>query len=198
MTKWKKTEPSDPFFQVLDSATEAAWRTAMQPVDRRVSDVEKKWGCLERLIEQVDPELASRFGSAWHKLNAAILDCRQDDGFEEALENVVDRAAVVMRGLDALEQAAGNNWSADVWGITVDGGTYLICQRAKDVRVVSAEAGAGVSVWSLEELIRVANSAQAGAYAQVAKGLFPDAVVKDIRPATDWKSAKTYNDELPF
>lgn len=196
MTKWKKTQAADPFFQVLDSATEAAWRTAMQPVDKRVSEVEKKWGCLERLIEQVDPELAARFGSAWHKLNAAILDCRNDDGQEEALEKVIERAGVVMRGIDALEQAAGGNWSPDVWGITVDGATYMVCHRAKDVRAITDEAGDGVSVWSIEELIRVVVSAQEGAYASIAKGLFPDAVVKEVRPATRWSKAPA--DELPF
>lgn len=189
MTKWKKTLAPDPITNRVTTAQEAGWRTAMQPVDKKVADVEQKWGCLERLVEQVDPELAARFGSAWHKLDAAIID--------GTVEEVVERAAVVMRGIDALEAAAGDNWSPHVWGITVDGASYLICQRTKDVRVVAAEAGEGIAVWSLEELIRVAVSSQAGAYAEVAKGLFKDATVTAVR-VTEFDRPSIEQDKIPF
>lgn len=193
MSKWKKTLPPDPVMNVVSTSNEAAWRSAMQPVDKKVWEVEKRWGCLERMIEQVTPELAARFGSAWFKLDAAIIDGDPDQ--------VADRASVVMRGIDALEKEAGNNWSPEVWGITVDGATYLICQRAKDARVVATEAGDGVVVWSLEELIRVAVSSQAGAYSEIAKRLFPEATVTAIRETDrSFHPAKGegFNDRLPF
>lgn len=195
MTKWKKTLPPDPIMNRVSSAQEAAWRSAMQPVDRRVSEIEKKWGCLERLQECVDPELAARFGSAWHKMDASIIDCLDEEG----LKKVVERAGVVLRGLDALEKSAaanGHTPAPDVWGIAVDGVEYLICLRTKDVRAVSAEAE-GIQVWSLEELIRVAVSAQAGAYASIAKGLFPDATVTAIRE-TEFSNDRKPQDALPF
>ncbi len=191
MTKWKKTLPPNPITNGVEKADEAAWRTAMQPVDRRVSEAEKKWGCLERLIEFTNPEIAARFGSAWHRLNAAIID--------GSVSEVTDRAVVAIRGIDALEKAAienGHEPSPDVWGIAVDGVEYLICHRTIDARAVTKEAE-GIQVWSLEELIRVAVSSQAGAYAQVAKHLFPAAVVKDVRE-TEFTKGATYNDELPF
>ena len=193
MSKWKKTLPPDPVMNVVSSANEAAWRSAMQPVDQKVWQVEKRWGCLERLIEQVSPELAARFGSAWFKLNAAVLDGDP--------EQVADRASVVIRGIDALEKEAGNNWSPEVWGITVDGATYLICHRTKDVRVVATEAGDGVTVWSLEELIRVSVSSQAGAYAEIAKRLFPEATITAIKEGDrplHFSKGESPNDRIPF
>lgn len=195
MTKWKKTAPPDPLLNHITTAQEAGWRTAMQPVDRRVAEIEKQWGCIERLQECVEPELAGRFGAAWHKLNAAIIDGELDE--------VVERAGVVLRGLDALEKSAlsnGHKPAPDVWGITVDGVEYLICLRAKDVRAVSPEVE-GIPVWSLEEIIRVAVSSQAGAYAQVAKTLFPQATISAVRErdhAPDFGKGKGLNDAIPF
>jgi hypothetical protein len=191
MTKWKKTAPPDPLLNHITTAQEAGWRTAMQPVDRRVSEIEKQWGCVERLQECAGPELAGRFGSAWHKLNAAIIDGELDE--------VVERAGVVLRGLDALERAAkadGHNPFPETWGIAVDGVEYLVCLRARDVRAVSPEVE-GIQVWSLEELIRVAVSSQAGAYAQIAKGLFPEAVVKDVREGA-LRRGPVGSDAIPF
>lgn len=189
MTKWKKTLPPDPVMNRVSTAQEAGWRSAMQPVDRRVSEIEKQWGCLERLKECVDPEMAARFGTAWHKMDAAILDGTVDE--------VVERAGVILRGLDALEKAAlanGHKPAPDVWGITVDGVEYLICLRAKDVRAVGSEAE-GIQVWSLEELIRVAVSSQAGAYAEIAKGLFKGATVTAVR---EREFTPFQADQVPF
>lgn len=191
MTKWKKTLPPDPIMNRVGTADEAAWRTIMLPVDKRVSEIEKQWGCLERLIENVEPEIASRFGSAWFKLDAAILD--------GAPEDVQERAEIILRGLDALERNASERGAKpfpDVWGIAVDGVEYLICQRTKDVRAVQADAE-GVQVWSLEELIRVAVSSQAGAYAQIAKGLFPEATVTAVRER-EFTSQPMEQDQIPF
>ena len=70
---------------------------ALRPLDRVAVEIEGKWG-VGRLVRLVTPDMAARFGSAKDKLNDAI---RANDG-----EAVANRAAVLIRGWQALDKAA--------------------------------------------------------------------------------------------
>lgn len=162
------------------SAKDAAWRAAVQPVDRAVTDVERRWGSIRRLLELAAPDIAGKYGSAWHRLEEALA--------AKDVKEVAHRGGVVVRGLEALEASAAANGHepADVgvvWHISEGGVDYAIVQHICDSRQAAALYPKS-RVWSLEELIRVAVATEAGVFANAAKAIFGggEVVEKRTRP----------------
>jgi hypothetical protein len=99
---------------------------AIGPFDRLARHFEHKWG-VDVLEELVPPEMAMKFGSAMAKLNAAIDS--QDP------EMTAARAAVCMRGLEAMDREAEKSGaqpaSDDVWIIDADGVQFGLLRDAR-------------------------------------------------------------------
>jgi len=89
---------------------------AIAPFDRRIREMDKKWGC-DRLPELVSPATAAKWGSTMEKLNAAI--------YENDPAQVVARVEVALRGIDVMDREATESGaqSADdtIWIIEADG-----------------------------------------------------------------------------
>lgn len=119
---------------------------AVAPVDQRARQMDKKWG-VDRLPELVSPVTAQKFGSALARLNAA-LDATDPD---EALA----RAAVVIRGLDAMdaeaEAAGAPQASPHVIQAEVDGWRFGILTDAA-FWPAAQEAHPGLTLFSLREI----------------------------------------------
>lgn len=121
---------------------------ALKPLDRIAVEMEAKWGA-GRLPRLVSPELAARFGSAQDKLNAAI---RLNDA-----EAVAQRAAVLIRGWQALDKAAHESGGQTVplrsVGIKWEGRSFIICWDRGDVDKVAAMNDAPENVLTVHELL---------------------------------------------
>ena len=174
---------------VGDSVAEAIHH-AIMPLDRIATDAETKWGC-DRLPELVSPEMASRFGSAKAKLDAAIV---LNDPQE-----VVHRAAVLAKGWAAMDTEAtqrGNEALVpDVWSYTTDDGFKCAIARSNAdafKAIKTMPEFEGVAVYSLEEVGRIL---EANTLLNVVKNNFPDAVVEDIRPRL---SRQSLDSDIPF
>lgn len=190
-TKTKRRRPDDILDRggVGDSVAEAIHH-AIMPLDRIATDAETKWGC-DRLPELVSPEMASRFGSAKAKLDAAIV---LNDPQE-----VIKRADVLARGWAAMDTEAtqrGNEAMVpDVWSHTTDDGFKCAIARSdadalKAIRTMPEFEG--VAVYSLEEVGRIL---EASTLLNVVKKNFPDAVVENIRPRL---SRQSLDSDIPF
>lgn len=176
----------------VTNAKEAAWQAAVQPVDRAVTEVERRWGSVRRLLELSTPEIAGKYGSAWHKLEEALAG--------KDVKEVAHRGGVVVRGLEALEAAAAANGRepADlgiVWHITEGGVDYAIVQHICDARL-AAEVYPKSRVWSLEELIRVATTTEAGVFANTAKAIFGGGEVVEKRDRPKMKDVHDTLDDV--
>ena len=176
----------------VTSAKEAAWQSAVQPVDRAVTDIERRWGSVRRLLELATPDIAGKYGSAWHKLEDALTG--------KDVKEVAHRGSVVVRGLEALEASATANGHepADVgvvWHITEGGVDYAVVQHICDARQ-AAVLYPKSRVWSLEELIRVAVVTEAGVFANSAKAIFGGGVVTEKRPRTKLKDVHDTLDDI--
>lgn len=94
---------------------------ALAPFDRAARAMEEKWG-IDRLPGLVPPEMAERYGSAIAKLNAAINASNPED--------VAARAAVCIRGLDAMDKAATEAGhepaTGDFWEYDLDGFRFAV------------------------------------------------------------------------
>ena len=188
-TKTKRRRPDHILDRggVGDSIAEAIHH-AIMPLDRIATDAETKWGC-DRLPELVSPAMASRFGSAKAKLDAAIV--------ANDPQEVVHRAAVLAKGWAAMDTEAvklGNKALApDIWSHTTDAGFKCAIARSdadalKAIRTMPEFEG--VAVYSLEEVGRIL---EASTLLNVVKDNFPDATVAEIRP-----KRRKLDDEIPF
>jgi hypothetical protein len=161
--------------------------SALAPVDRLMYDMERKWG-QDRLISLVSPETASKFGSAWAKMEDAISDYIPAE--------VIKRAGAVLRGLqvmDAEAEAAGAELAYG--GVFVsqmsDGTPFGILVDGYDWRV-ARESYPDLQLFSLHEVGVALQHMQDWPGVREVKEAFPGAEVKKAR------LPKTYNDEVPF
>ena len=121
---------------------------ALRPLDRIAVEMEGKWG-VGRLVRLVSPEIAARFGSAKDKLNEAI---RSNDGDE-----VAKRAAVMIRGWQALDRAATEAGCEALPLRTVavqhNGRAYVVAWDRADVHKAARLSRAPENVVSVHELL---------------------------------------------
>jgi FAD/FMN-containing dehydrogenase len=185
----RRLQPADSLLNPHGSANEWAVAAALEPLDKVASETEARWGIgtLERLVA---PDTAARFASARKKLDIAI-----DAG---DWEDVSKRAAVMIRGWQALEAAAveAGHKPLDVtrfWAHEDDNGVRLLfVQHELDMQAAVAKFP-DHRVWSMSEVGRVlsAHSLEAVLASKV-KDQFPGATVTDIR------TRQPLNDEIPF
>ena len=121
---------------------------ALRPLDRVAVEMEGKWG-VGRLVRLVSPELAARFGSAKDKLNDAI---RANDG-----ESVANRAAVLIRGWQALDKAATETGCEALPLRTIavqhNGRAYVVAWDNGDVHKAAKLSRTPENVVSVHELL---------------------------------------------
>jgi hypothetical protein len=157
---------------------------ALRPLDRIAVEMEGKWGA-GRLTRLVSPEIAARFGSAKDKLNDAI---RANDG-----EAVANRAAVLIRGWQALDKAATEAGCETLPLRTVavqhEGRAYVVAWDRADVHKAAKLSRAPENVLTVHELL-IAYEALKSKVDGV-KQAFPGAEVVRARLSPD-------GDALPF
>lgn len=121
---------------------------ALRPLDRVAVEMESKWG-VGRLPRLVAPDLAARFGSARDKLNEAI---RANDG-----EAVAKRAAVMIRGWQALDAAATEAGCEALplrtIGVKHEGRSYVVVWDRGDVHKAATIAPDASLVVTIQELL---------------------------------------------
>ena len=146
--------------------------------DQAWIESERRWG-VEVLPNLVPPDMAAKFQSAREKFNVAL-----DVG---AAQLVADHAAVVVRGLAALEKAAleaghkplqiGAHWPA-----TDDNGKkWLFVQHDTDARAAAADPRwSGYKIFSIQEVMRVCSERGMEAVLKI-KELYAGATVASVR-----------------
>lgn len=160
---------------------------ALKPLDRVAVEMEAKWG-VGRLPRLVAPDIAARFGSAKDKLNAAI---RSNDS-----EEVAKRAAILIRGWQALDQAATQAGAEALTlraiGIKHEGIGYEIVYDRGDVHKVARLSDTPDRVLTVHELLTawlVVKNRIHGI--EAAKRAFPGAEVTRV-------ALGAAGDDLPF
>lgn len=160
---------------------------ALEPLDRIAVQMEGKWG-VGRLPRLVTPDMAAKFASARSKLDEAI---RAND-----LDAVVAKAAVVIRGWQALDKAAteaGHKTYPDsVWSARRRGTVYTICLDRADVNKIAHDAQDKANVVTIDELLLVWEEFQANRVIKETKSLFPGATVERVG------GIKEMDDDIPF
>ena len=127
------------------SANEATCHAATAPLDRLAIKMDEKWG-VDRLIELVSVETASRYGSAMGRLNEAL---REHDA-----EQCRHMAQVCMRGLAAMDREAteaGAPRPELLAELELDGFHFGIMKEGGDWRAIKA-ARPDLRVFSLAEV----------------------------------------------
>jgi len=121
---------------------------ALRPLDRIAVEMEAKWG-VGRLPRLVSPDMAARFGSARDRLNEAI---RENDG-----DAVAKRAAVMIRGWQALDKAASDAGCEALplrtIGVRHEGRSYVVAWDRADVHRAAALSDAPENVVTVHELL---------------------------------------------
>lgn len=157
---------------------------ALAPLDKLARAMELKWGC-GRLTSLVDPELAARFGRAQDKLNEAI---RLNDPTD-----IARRVGVVMRGWEALDQAAmdvgADRLPARTIGVEHGGRSWVVVLDPIDYDKARADHIDGGRVVALAELLE-AYKIVSGRIAGVLEA-FPGAQIRA-------PSGARLDDPLPF
>jgi hypothetical protein len=119
---------------------------ALRPFFRAEDKASQKWGGIVRLQSLVSPELSARYGTAYAKLQAAI---KSFDSQETAR-----LASVCIRGLEALDKAAGEHAEAfepRAVFIQHHGRSYVVAIDRGDIAAIQAPEG--VPVLSIQELL---------------------------------------------
>lgn len=146
---------------------------ALEPLDRVAVEMEGKWG-VGRLPRLVTPDMAAKFASARQKLDEAIRD--------NDLEAVVAKAAVLIRGWQALNKAATDaghkTYPEAVWSKLHRGTKYLIVLDRADVSKVAKDSDQPATVVTLDELLVVWDDFQGRRVIEETKTLFPGATVE--------------------
>jgi hypothetical protein len=121
---------------------------ALKPLERVAVEFEAKWG-VGRLPRLVSPDMAARFGSALDKLNEAL---RENDG-----EAVAKRAAVLIRGWQALDKAASDAGCEALplrtIGVRHEGRSYVVAWDRADVHRAASLSDAPENVVTVHELL---------------------------------------------
>lgn len=120
---------------------------ALRPYERAEAETARKWGSVARLVSLVPPELAARFGAALDKMLGAV---RRNE-----IHNAVDRVAVCIRGLDALDKAADQTLVLPVGhvGVTHNKQQYVVALDRLALPAIERLVGPDFVVVSLQELI---------------------------------------------
>jgi hypothetical protein len=119
---------------------------ALRPFWRAEDRTAQRWGGIVRLQSLVSPELSARYGSAYSKLQTAI---KAFDSQETAR-----LASVCIRGLEALDKAAGEHDEAfepRAVYIQHHGKSYIVAIDRIDLPAIQAPDG--VPVLSIQELL---------------------------------------------
>ena len=106
----------------------------------------QRWGGIVRLQSLVSPELSARYGQAYTKLRQAIQSMDA--------EETARRASVCIRGLEALDKAAGETQEPlepRAVFISHHGRQYVVALDRVDLPAIKAPEG--VPVLSLQELL---------------------------------------------
>jgi len=188
MKKPIRQKKADRILHQHASADQIKCDYAIAPVDRKALEMDRKWG-IDMLPELVSVETAQKFGSAMAKMNAAIE--------ENDPEECAKRAAVVLRGLDAMDAEAERmgavRASEDVWEVEVDGVAYGIMQDGRSWREIK-DRRPKLELVTLREVAlayKFWRDSKAGEFEQAVKDAFKGAEVVDIR-------SKTFDDPIPW
>jgi len=120
---------------------------ALRPYERAEAETARKWGSVARLVSLVPVNLAARFGASLDKMLGAV---RRNE-----IHNAVDRVAVCIRGLDALDKAADQSLvlPAGHVGVTHNKQQYVVALDRLDLPAIERLVGSDFMVVSLQELI---------------------------------------------
>lgn len=174
----KREKKGDRLIHPGVSATDIRVDYALAGFDRMAEQMDRKWG-VDRLVELVPPEMAERYGSAMAKLNAAINAADP--------EQVAARAAVCMRGMEAMDRAASESGatpaSDEVWVVQADGRQYGLLrddrgwQRAQQKHPHLVLLTEREMVMALERFVQ----SRLGETVVAVKEAFPGAAVSGVR-----------------
>ena len=159
--------------QSIGNATDEAVYHALRPLDAVAVEMERRWG-VDRLVELVAPETAARFGKVKARLDSAID--------ENDPEQVAKWAAMMIKGWNALSSEAEAAGAAEVGkGLRIirhdDGRAFGIAgDQATATAAVRSGDYPNVSIWSLDEVVRVLASEEMR-LANSVKDTFPGATV---------------------
>lgn len=154
---------------------------AVAPLTKLANELDKFWG-IDTLVEIVPPEMASKFGMAVAKLNAAIE--AQD------VDEVVKWVGVCMRGSKAMHDAALASGAApasdEAWLIQADDKQYALL---KDSRAWQRfrDKHPDIEVLTEREIIMAISffrKSKLGEMVGETKKHFPEAEVIDFREDT--------------
>jgi hypothetical protein len=183
--------PPDRLMNPVASPEEAAWRSAVQPVDTAVQRVENRWGSLANLQRHGKPETVAKFAAAWWKLNAAI------DAQDVA--ETATRAGVIVRGLAALEAEAGEPDLPAMVTFNQPGNEashhVIVVGCNSDAQIVS-KAFPSAKIYTAEEVALLLSSGLLKPLTAI-KEVFPTATVSRAGPPRS-KLAEDLNDSIPF
>lgn len=161
---------------------------AVAPFTRLNERMDRYWG-IDRLVELVSPDTASKYGRAISELNDALDDSDP--------ERVVKWAGVCIRGLKAMSEEATNaghkKASSKVWEFELDGQVFGIMQDGRAWKEVK-EQRPEVELLTLREVVlayRFWKESRIREYEEAAKASFPNAEVLNVK-------AKTYDDPIKF
>jgi hypothetical protein len=174
----KRAKKSDRILWSQQSKDSIMCDYAIGPVDQAARQMDRKWG-VDRLVELVSVEMATKYGSAMAKLNAAI---DANDPEECKL-----RAEVVIRGLAAMdaeaERLGAQRASTEVWEFELDGVVYAIMKDGRSWPEIKAQRP-DVEVLTMREVLlayRAWKETRAAEFEAAAKQIFPGAEITDVK-----------------
>jgi hypothetical protein len=168
-----------------------AWRAAIATLDRVAGNLEQQWG-VDRLQTLVPADLAARFAAAQEQLDVAIAG--------GDVQVAAQKAAALGRGWRALDTAAREaghtpNDVGTVWCYDLDGTSYVVCLRTVDCSTAAARYPDHTAV-SLEELLRILRSSEAGRWVSAIKQTFPGAALTQF--GLKRFKVSDFSDDIPF
>jgi hypothetical protein len=174
----KRAKKSDRILWSQQSKDSIMCDYAIGPVDEAARQMDRKWG-VDRLVELVSVEMATKYGSAMAKLNAAI---DANDPEECKL-----RAEVVIRGLAAMdaeaERLGAQRASTEVWEFELDGVVYAIMKDGRSWPEIKAQRP-DVEVLTMREVLlayKAWKQTRAAEFEAAVKQSFPGAEVTDVK-----------------
>lgn len=189
-TRPQKRRKPDSLLEPDMRAIEAQCHAALAPLDRLALRMDTKWG-VDRLVELVDPETASKYGSAMGRLNEALraLDAEQ----------CVHMAKVCMRGLKKMDEIAEarNEKPSELIAEFDFGGTKIgIMQDATDWKPI-AEKRPDLTLFSLREVGVALLAAKSNSIVGEIKARFPGAEMQPHKPKLKSEFWRNGGDPLP-